>query len=1657
MKKKFLFSCLLLGSFFITRAQTMNLIWAKKTGGASYDIGNALVTDAAGNVYTTGFFSGTSDFDPGTGTFNLTSNGSYDIIVSKLDASGNFVWAKQVGSTSLDIATSIAVDAAGNVYTAGYFQGIADFDPGAGTFNLTPGSIGSPDNFILKLDGAGNFVWAKRTGNSGGENTNGIAVDAVGNIYTTGYFAGTVDFDPEAGTSNLTSAGAADIFVSKLDATGNFLWAKRMGGVDADIGYGVAVDATGNVYTTGSFSNTADFDPGAGTANLSGAGGFVSKLDPTGTFIWAKRLGAGGTYSYAIEVDATGNVYTTGGFQATGDFDPGAGTANLTSAGSWEAFVSKLDAAGNYVWANSLGSTGFDTGNAITVDAVGNVYTTGNFSGTVDFDPGTGVSNFVSAGNGDIYIWQLGASGNFIRAYQMTGAGNDEGNGITIDAFGNVYTAGTFESTVDFDPATRVLNLSSAGIGDIFIHKLGTAAVALNFDGSNDRVSLGSFGISGAAARTVEFWIKTTVTGGFQNPFSSGTANPNAAFNIKVTPTGHLGLMGFGNDYYPSTGTLIADGSFHHVAVTYDGTNAIAYIDGTWEWTFATILATAGSDNFIGSSNHTGAEQYFKGTIDELRVWNEARDGCEILTYKNCEISGAAAGLVANYHFNQGAHNSINTGLTALVDSSGSSNTGTLANFALTGSTSNWTSPGAVALHYTTPLVSTVSSTGTSTNVSCFGGSNGTASVSPVGGVSPYTYSWVPAGGTGAGASGLTAGNYTVTVRDATGCTSRAYTIIQPTAVSGATAVTNTTCFGGSNGTIDLTPSGGTPGYTYNWGSGITTQDRTGLAAGTYTVIIRDASACTGTVTATVNQPAAVSGTTVVTNTTCFGGSNGTIDLTPSGGTPGYTYNWGGGITTQDRTGLVAGTYTVIIRDANACTGTVTATITAPPALVLTAAAQTNVSCFGGSNGAASMNAANGGTGTKTYDWAPGTPTGDGTTSVSGLTAGTWTCTVTDANGCTASQVFTVSEPSAVSFTASSQTNVSCFGGSDGASAMNAATGGTGTKTYDWAPGTPTGDGTTSVSGLTAGTWTCTVTDANGCTASQVFTVSEPGELVLTAASQTNVSCFGGSNGDAGVNAATGGTGTKTYDWAPGTPTGDGTISASNLTAGTWTCTVTDANGCTASQVFTVSEPSAVSFTASSQTNVSCFGGSDGAAVMNAATGGTGTKTYDWAPGTPTGDGTTSASGLTEGTWTCTVTDANGCTASQVFTVSEPGASVSTVTATSCDAYTLNSTTYTSDGTYTQILTGASSTGCDSTITLSLTIRHSSASTMNATACSSYTLNGTTYNTNGTYTQMFTNAAGCDSTLTLNLTVNQPSTSTLNETTCVSYTLNGTTYTASGTYTQNLTNAAGCDSTLTLNLIVNQPSVSTLNETTCVSYTLNGTTYTASGTYTQNLTNAAGCDSTLTLNLTVNQPSVSTLNETTCVSYTLNGTTYNASGTYTQNVTNVSGCDSTITLNLTINNVDVSVTQNGETITANASGAAYQWMDCTTNLPVSGETNQSFTATANGDYAVIVTNSGCSDTSLCTNIAGIGMKDIKTELNQVTVFPNPFSNMITVSATVMQSATIEICNAIGEKVYITEMKGTTMNIDLNKLENGVYILKLTNGNILSTKRIVKQQ
>lgn len=550
------------------------------------------------------------------------------------------------------------------------------------------------------------------------------------------------------------------------------------------------------------------------------------------------------------------------------------------------------------------------------------------------------------------------------------------------------------------------------------------------------------------------------------------------------------------------------------------------------------------------------------------------------------------------------------------------------------GESGSWTNGGCASDPPTTfnALIACCPPTATSTSVTCNGGNNGTATVTPVGSNPPYSYSWSN-GQTTSTATGLSAGTYTATVIDGDLCAASAtVTVTQPTALTTTVSSTPASC-GSSNGTATVSAGGGTPGYTYLWSNSQTTATATGLAGGNCTVTVTDANGCIAVNTVSVTSNSG--GTASIqssTNVTCNGANNGSATATMTGGTPNYTYLWNNGQTSSTATGLSNGTYTVTVTDANGCTGTTTVTITQPTAL--SASVTTTNSTCTASNGTASVSSS-GGTGAYTYLW---TPSGQTTSTATGLSSGTYSATVTDANGCTFSLSATVNSTGGGTASIQSSSNVSCNGGNNG-SATATMTGGTPNYTYLWS----NGQTTSTASGLIAGGYTVTVTDANGCSSVTTATISQPTALASTQ-SQVDLLCNGAGNGSATINVSNGTPG-YSYSWT----NGQTTSSSTGMAAGNYSVTVTDANGCTLVSSFVITEPAAISATSSSASEI-CNQANGNATIS--PSGGTGAYTYSWNPSSQT---TSSATGLTSGNYSVLITDANGCTFSSVVNVGATG------------------------------------------------------------------------------------------------------------------------------------------------------------------------------------------------------------------------------------------------------------------------------------------------------------------------------------------------------------------------------------------------------------------
>lgn len=572
------------------------------------------------------------------------------------------------------------------------------------------------------------------------------------------------------------------------------------------------------------------------------------------------------------------------------------------------------------------------------------------------------------------------------------------------------------------------------------------------------------------------------------------------------------------------------------------------------------------------------------------------------------------------------------------------------------------------------------------TDVLCNGDANGSISTLVSGGQPTYTYSWDtnPASGvfsTAQNATGLSAGDYTLTVTDAKGCQIiNNYTVNEPSPLveSSPALIMDVACFGESTGSIDVSIGGGTEPYTYTWTPGSqTTQDLTGIPQGNYSLLVEDANGCTINPSYTVNEPTDLVLSSTSTAVDCYGNNTGSIDLTVSGGTPGtgYAYQWynqTGAMSstiTEDPANLFAGTHTVVVTDQNGCSDTLETVVTQPDQLVISDFVITDLDCFNVPIGAIDITVSGGIVGTYTYNWT--TPNGAGLVATdedqTGLNAGDYSVTVTDANSCTVNGNYVVTEPAAALTATYSTVDVKCFGDPTGSIDL-AVDGGTAPYSYAWS--TVGGSGLIASdedqTDLTAGTYDVVITDANGCQFNVSIVIGQPAAPLALSETHADVLCYGGNDGSIDLS-VTGGTAPYNYQWSNSasiilTAT---TEDLTTLPSDTYSVLVTDANECTATLTVLVAQPSAPLALTNVNTDVDCNANATGAIDLT-VTGGTAGYTYDWDnDGVGDNDDTEDLSAIVAGQYNVIVTDLNGCQESLSTTINEPALPITpTVTTT---------------------------------------------------------------------------------------------------------------------------------------------------------------------------------------------------------------------------------------------------------------------------------------------------------------------------------------------------------------------------------------------------------
>ncbi len=637
----------------LTNSQPPPFQWVHLIGAAGNDVSEAVRVDAAGNAYLAGQFSGTISI----GGTNLTATGFPDSFIAKLAPNGTCIWARSFGGAlASTLATGLALDSAGNVFVSGEQFGTTSF----GITNFT--SAGSSDWFVAKYNSAGTFQWARRYGGTGTDGAHRVATDLAGNLYVVGDFAGTGSF----GTNVFTSAGASDLALLKLDANGTLLWARQAGGPGNEFNGRVAVDGTGNALITGTFSGTNTF----GTNTLVSAGAqdvFVTKYDPSGSVLWARRAGGpGDDLGNEITVDSAGNAFVTGEFNGIATF----GGTNLNGLGGADAFVAKFDPSGTITRIWHIGTPGDDRGRGVGVDAVGNVYVHGEFTGVLNYG---GLLVTSAVGSRDVFVLKTGATGNPLWLKRAGSASTDTGGNLAVAANGDAFVAGSTLSNPAFDN----LNLTGAGGSDLYLAKIpvsagplpipaglvgwwagdgnavdyawtnhgsffggatnaaGKVGGAFSLDGVDDAIVISTNALNAAFTNlTIEAWVFPTAhgnNGSTGKKIISKTEGHGFGFSLYDGRI-HLDLRLSGGTLAQAFGNPVPLNTWTHVAFSYNGATVTAYVNGVPVGSAAAsgaVLNTANADVLLAIGREPAppgldpnAQTPWEGLLDEISVYS---------------------------------------------------------------------------------------------------------------------------------------------------------------------------------------------------------------------------------------------------------------------------------------------------------------------------------------------------------------------------------------------------------------------------------------------------------------------------------------------------------------------------------------------------------------------------------------------------------------------------------------------------------------------------------------------------------------------------------------------------------------------------------------------------------------------------------------------------------------------------------------------------------------------------------------------------------------------------------------------------------------------------------------------------------------------------
>jgi gliding motility-associated-like protein len=1422
------------------------LTWGTYIGGKTagsdgyhYDI----TMDNQGNIYGAGWYA------PDFPMVNAASTNASTIqpFVYKMSPDGTtLLFATYCGGDANgddEIGSAVAVNPAGDVFLCGYTNNATNF-PKAGT-PVRSTIAGGADIFVARFTATGALVFTTFYGGPGDDRAYDIGVDASNNIFITGFTASTSGFASAGAFQSTFGGGAMDAFLLKLNYTGSAVsFCTYFGGTGQDLGRGLAVDLSGNVYVGGATESTSGIST-AGSFKASYGGGstdgFIAKFSNGGSQIYGAYVG--GTMGDKVEsvvAKCNGEIVISGwtysasnSFPPVNAIQPENGTGNPIDGGR-DGFMCRITANGakklnsTYIGgpsddANKNGAP-FNFSNqqlstCVSVNRLGNIAFCMNTNNAL---PVVNPTKAAPTGN-NAYLFITDTAGS--KRIFATYFGGDERDyptgGIKYHPKNdNVFVLGgsshSSDGSIQMTPGTYMpLHGSPAGGATgqdqpylvLFTNPVCTMKVTLPVPAAvckNTSITFTADTVCGGKSPSFKWLLNGVVLAGETGiSFTSTTLNNGdnvcvvfskaiptciptldsvkACVSVVITPpptltfsqinvkckgdnTGSItvsGASGTAPYTYSKDGvTFVSSGVFNGLTA---GVYSITVKDAKncsnsqtitiTEPPALVVSATSTNVNCNGTADGTATSQVSGGFPSYTYSWNTSpvqttaninalNPGTYVLTVtdanscsKTASVTIATApALIATATSTDVTCNGTADG-TATVAASGGTSPYTYSwnsSPVQTGSKATSLAAGTYIVSVTdakncvktatatvgNPL--TLSASATATNGLC-GAKDGSVSVTASGGVAPYSYSWNTAPvQTTASVTGLGPGNYTVSVKDANGCSKTASALVSSsTGITATTATAPTKCTGSSDGSATVTASGGNPPYTYSWNTtpAQTTTNATGLSAGIYSVNILDTKGCTYTASATVGSAQDIVVSIKTVNTSCNASSDGSATATVSGGAAPYSFSWNSSPVQSSAmaSNLSSGAYVVTVTDSKGCVKNENASIASPPALTANAVA-TDISCNGSADGTTTVTAG-GGTGPYTYSW--NTSPVQTTATAIGLGAGTYTATVKDASGCIQTASATVIPPLVLSVSVTS-TNILC--GSSNGSATASASGGTAPYSYSWSSSpvqtTPT------ASGLSAGTYIVKATDSKGCSKTANATISSASGL-LASPSAVPAKCNGSLDGSISAN-GTGGTPPYSYSWST-TPI-QTTSSATGLGAGNYTLTLTDSKGCTFSTSSVITEPPVLKVSTST-TKASCYGSGDGSATA-IVSGGTTPYSYSW--NTTTIQTTATASALAPGTYVVTITDANACVGKGNATVDGPPALVvaTTVTNVTCNGA--------ADG-------------------------KASVKASGGTAGYTYSIDGTTFVTNalftniavGNYTITVRDANGCQSTNPI--VVNQPS------------------------------------------------------------------------------------------------------------------------------------------------------------------------------------------------------------------------------------------------------------------------------------------------------------